>query len=520
MREYTAWIGDSDRQPQRWIYCVDAQQVIDGDVVALRAKTTGDSLPADQLPEGNERLIGRVGLSSLAEVEDAARAAAGAYQEWSRRSARCRCELMSAVREVLDAKRDEYFDILVSEGHPAGLVQIEIEALLASFSEPSIHEMWRRLEDQRQTGEHSIVYLRRPDGVVGVNPPANAAATNSLFGVGALVSGNAVVVRVPTSVPLGTAWVWHEVVRPALHAVDAPPGIANVICHSAAPVLDSWRNSDHIDTLAYFGSSSCGTQLGAQWYARGKKAVLELAGNDGMLIWRDCDIDRATDALTECFHGSAQICLVPKYAIVHPAIADVVLEKLVARASALIPRPLSDRDAVLSPVLNQQGFFELLSEALDGGMTALCGGYRLDGTGQRTTAGLFVAPTILRVNGFDRAANTRAVTEETFFPLLPVIVPDVSDSDDDLLAASIAFMNHNAFGLRNSIHASDESVIRYALSALTNGGIVKVNDSHITTAPGAPSWGGTGYSGGPYGEANIPALSTTHLQAVIRRRTA
>ena len=51
-------------------------------------------------------------------------------------------------------------------------------------------------------------------------------------------------------------------------------------------------------------------------------------------------------------------------------------------------------------------------------------------------------------------------------------------------------------------------------SRLRGGGILKVNDSHVRFAPHLPTHGGTGLTGGPFGEANYPVLRTTHLQAV------
>lgn len=518
MRTYTTWIGGAEREPTRWIYGVAAQALIDGDFDAIAAKTSGDILPVDQLPDGAEHLLtGRVGVCRLDDVKEASRAAREASAEWSRWSVADRCKLFDIVATLLAERRDEYAEVLVAEGHPGGLVQIEIDGLMASLTPEAKEETLRFLEDHRDIGDRKVAYLRRPDGVVGLNPPANAAATNSLYGLGAIIAGNTVVVRAPTTVPLGTAWLWHEIVRPALQALGAPAGVANLICYSAAEVLEHWRETPDIDTLVYFGSSARGLQFGAQWHQSGKKAVLELAGNDGVLVWRDADLDAAVDALLECFYGSAQICLVPKYAIVHPAVAEQVLTTLVARATAIVPRELADPESVLAPVLDQNGFFHVLETAFDDGCEVLCGGRRLDGTGTYTASGAFIEPTVLRVNGLDCAAKSPAVTQETFFPILPIIVADANNSDEVLLAECLKFMNANNYGLRNSVHSSSDQVVDEVLRSLSNGGIIKINDSHVATTAGTPTWGGTGLTGGPYGETNIPALATTRMQTVIRQ---
>lgn len=519
MRSYTTWIGGTERDPVRWIYGVTAQSLIDGDLGALSAKAAGDTLPIDGLPDGAQHLTGRMGVCSFDDVEDASRAARRASTEWARWSAADRCKLFDIVASLLAERRDEYAAVLVAEGHPAGLVQIEIDGLMASLTPEAKDETLRLLEDHREIGDRRVAYLRRPDGVIGLNPPANAAATNSLYGLGAIIAGNTIVVRAPTTVPLGTGWLWHEIVRPALQTLGAPAGVANLICYSAAEVLDHWRETPNIDTLVYFGSSARGLRFGEQWHQSGKKAVLELAGNDGVLVWHDADLDAAVNALMECFYGSAQICLVPKYAIVHPAVAEQVLDRLVARASAIVPHDLADPDAVLAPVLDQNGFFDVLENAIDNGCEILCGGRRLDGAGTYTSSGAFIEPTVLRVNGFDRAVKTSAVTQETFFPLLPVVVADLHTTEDALLAECLDFMNANEYGLRNSVHCAAGQVVDEVLRSLHNGGIVKINDSHVATTTGAPTWGGTGLTGGPYGQTNIPALATTRLQTVIRQRS-
>jgi acyl-CoA reductase-like NAD-dependent aldehyde dehydrogenase len=101
------------------------------------------------------------------------------------------------------------------------------------------------------------------------------------------------------------------------------------------------------------------------------------------------------------------------------------------------------------------------------------------------------------------------VREETFFPLLPVVVPDDSD---DLLDRTIRFLNANPYGLRNSLWAADDAVIERFVNEVDGAGLLKVNESHIGFAPALATHGGTGRTGGPYGELHYPILRTTHLQ--------
>ncbi|MDQ3789186.1 MAG: aldehyde dehydrogenase, partial [Actinomycetota bacterium] len=70
------------------------------------------------------------------------------------------------------------------------------------------------------------------------------------------------------------------------------------------------------------------------------------------------------------------------------------------------------------------------------------------------------------------------------------------------------------YGLRNSLWARDERVVERFVAHTGNGGVLKVNDSHIGFLPWLPTHGGTGLTGGAFGEANYPVLRSAHLQGV------
>jgi acyl-CoA reductase-like NAD-dependent aldehyde dehydrogenase len=77
-------------------------------------------------------------------------------------------------------------------------------------------------------------------------------------------------------------------------------------------------------------------------------------------------------------------------------------------------------------------------------------------------------------------------------------------------------VNSNPYGLRNSLWASDDRVLDTFVARVRNGGVLKINDSHIGFLPYLPTHGGTGLTGGAFGEANYPMLRTSHLQGVSR----
>jgi acyl-CoA reductase-like NAD-dependent aldehyde dehydrogenase len=126
---------------------------------------------------------------------------------------------------------------------------------------------------------------------------------------------------------------------------------------------------------------------------------------------------------------------------------------------------------------------------------------------------VFLEPTVLRVDGMSGARNLSVVRDETFYPMLPVVVPEHAP-DEVLLDQVIEFINGNEYGLRNSLWSLSMEVIDRFIGGVRNGGLLKINDSHIGFLPILPTHGGTGRSGGAFGEANYPILKTSHLQGV------
>jgi acyl-CoA reductase-like NAD-dependent aldehyde dehydrogenase len=209
--------------------------------------------------------------------------------------------------------------------------------------------------------------------------------------------------------------------------------------------------------------------------------------------------------------------MVPKQAVVHPAVADELIERLLARVRDIRPGYPEESDVLLSPVLKADRFIEFLAEAEAAGAERLSGGRQIDIEGNPTEAGFFFEPTVVRVDGLERASELRCVREETFFPLLPIVVPE-EESDDAVLEAMIDFVEADEYGLRTSLWVKDEDVREAFLAGVTRCGTIRVNESHMGFSPPMATHGGTGRSGGPFGGLNYPALTCSHLQGVSMAR--
>lgn len=511
---YSAYIGGEDFTGSGWVYTVSSQSLLEDVFTSVKLKRALEKDPdPNSIAAQHPYVVGRCAIIADDDVDLATEAAAGALDTWAAVPLADRMRLGERFREQLVAHQDTLLDILVAEAHPRKLARWELTCLLQVFSKASCSYYAQQMYAEFHQGPRRLIVRRQPDGVVCVFPPQNAPAPSAALAVLALMAGNTLVVRAPRSIALSTYYIMRELVAPLLEELGAPPGTLNVICGRPRPMLDHWLAHPLVDDILFFGGSEEGLRFERDCVARGKKPILELAGNDGLLVWKDADLVLAAEAITEAFYGSGQICMVPNYVLVHPDIAEDLLAEVRRQTAEIRPGFPQDDDVVLSPVRRSERFFKLLDQATGLGGEIITGGRRVEVDGTPSTSGVFLEPTVVRVDGLDEAREYDIVREETFFPLLPIVVLHEAP-DEELLDQAIRFLNANRYGLRNSLWARSPEVIDRVVARLRNGGLLKVNDSHIGFLPYLPTHGGTGLTGGAFGEANYPIIKTSHLQGV------
>jgi len=511
---YPCYVGGKDIEGIGWVYTVSSKSLLEDVFTSVSLKRALEQDPDPGSPAAQHPyVVGRCAVIGMPDVLAATDAAADAVDAWSAVPLADRLNLGRRFGEELIRHQETILDIMVAEAHPVTLARWELSCLIQAYSEESIAWYEQQMYSRRTYGDRTLIVRRQADGVVALNPPQNAPVPNSGLAVLALMAGNAVVVRAPRSIALSTLYILRELAVPLLEEMGAPPGTLNIVCGTPQKIIDHWLDDPRINDILYFGSSEAGLRFEQQCVERGKKPILELAGNDSLVVWKDADIPAAVEAVTEAFYGSGQICMVPNCVVVHPEVADELIARLKSSAEAIKPGYPDSPEVLLSPVRRSERFFSLLAQALEQGGELVCGGNRVELDGSPSQAGQFLEPTVVRVDGLAESQDYRMVREETFFPLLPVVVPAAAP-DDVLLDDMIRFVNANKYGLRNSLWARSDDVVDTFVARVRNSGLLKINDSHIGFLPVVPTHGGTGMTGGAFGEGNYPMLKTSHVQGV------
>nr|WP_281361230.1 aldehyde dehydrogenase family protein [Actinopolyspora biskrensis] len=458
-------------------------------------------------------MLGKCAVVGYEDMRAAARSAATAAPSWVRRDRETCFLLGPTFRARLIHARQRLRRLLISEGCPGRIADWQLNTLTRLFDAEScsFYRELGRTEIALESGHGFLQY--QPDGVVCVDPPANAPCFSTTMAVlYSLMAGNGVVVRIPRSAPLSTTLLLREIVVPALRELGGPDELVNFCCASPGEALRAWLDEPCVNDIFYQGGSEKGLRLQAECLKRGKKALLELSGNDTVLVWHDADVERVADTLCEAFWASGQLCIAPNKAVVHPRALPSLTRALIPRMRRMRPGYPEDEETVLTPVPAEHSRTDR-AEAPEEDGEVLVGGERLDVTGAPDPHGTFLEPTITRVNGLDRASCLSTVREETFRPLLVLAIPHDND-EAEMLEEMIGFVNDNSYGLRNSVWTRSRSVAERFVRGVHNGALIKVNRSHINFTPFLPTHGGTGLSCGVYGEAHYLVLKTCHLQAV------
>ena len=285
--------------------------------------------------------------------------------------------------------------------------------------------------DLTPNGKQRRVYTQRDplQGVISAitpfNHPMNQVAHKV---VPSIATNNRMVLKPSEKVPF-SALAFCDV----LYEAGLPPPMLSIVTGDPRDIADELITNANVDLITFTGGVAIGKSIASK--AGYRRMVLELGGNDPIIVMEDADLDEAaTLAVSGSYKNSGQRCTAIKRMLVQQSVADRFVELLVVKTRAIRCGDPMDPAIDMGTVIDETAALyceEAVNDAIAQGAKLLAGHQR---------RGAFYPPTVVDHVPFD----CRLVREETFGPVSPVI--RFTDIDD-----AIRISNSTAYGLSSAV---------------------------------------------------------------------
>ena len=386
-------------------------------------------------PSDLSDLIGRYGQADAAQLDEALDAARRAQVAWWAAGIQKRHDVLMAIGTELMARAEEIGRMLSrEEGKPLAEGRGEVYRagqFFTYFAAEALRNQGDLAESVRPGIEIDV--RREPVGVVAIVSPWNFPVATPAWKIApALAFGNAVVWKPANLTPASAVALTDIIVRQ-----DIPAGLFNLVTGPGRAVGQRLVESRAVDAISFTGSVPVGRQIAASAVANMTKVQMEMGSKNPMLVMDDADLDLAV--AHAAFGGTGQKCTAASRLIVHEAVHDAFVERLVAAARALKVGHALEDGTQIGPVVSEDQLAQNLDYIALGkaeGAELLCGGDRLE----RPTKGFYMAPAVFAGTRNDMRVNR----EEMFAPVTCVIRAGSYDE-------ALAIANDSDFGLTAGI---------------------------------------------------------------------
>jgi aldehyde dehydrogenase (NAD+) len=417
----------------------------------------------------NGEFIGSVFQASVSDYEVIVATADKAFQEWRHVPAPKRGEI---VRQI-GLKLREYKDPLgrlvsyeMGKSLQEGWGEVQEMIDICDFAVGLSRQLYGfTMHSERP--HHRMYDQYHPLGIVvtvsAFNFPVAVWAWNAML---AAVCGDVNIWKPSSKVPL-TAIATQKIVAQVLKENDLPEGIFSLIVGKGSTIGEQLLNDKRIPLISITGSTAVGKHASQVIAGRFGRAILELGGNNAIILTPDADLKMAIPAVVFGAVGTAgQRCTSTRRLIIHDSIYDKVKDSLVkAYTSLKIGDPLDVKNHV-GPLIDKSAvklFQMALEHAKAEGGAVLFGGEVMEGADY--ASGCYVRPAIVEAEN-----HYKIVQEETFAPILYLIKYSGEVNN------AISLNNNVVQGLSSSIFSNNMREVEEFLSAWgSDCGIANVN---------------------------------------------
>ena len=437
---------------------------------------TGQAI--DIINPATEQPFARVSTITEQHLREALDHAEHSLPGWRALTAKDRGAYLHRIADEVSRRADEIAHIITLEnGKPLAQSKGEVamtEDHLRWFAEEG-RRAYGRLVPQQVTGKRNFV-VKTPIGVVGAIAPWNFPLVLAVRKVApAWAAGCPVILKPASQTPLSSV-VFAECVE----AAGVPAGVFQLVIGNAPMIAREFLTNPICRKISFTGSTLVGQELIRGAADTVKPLSLELGGLAPLLVFEDCDLDRAVqETLIAKFRNTGQSCIAANRVYVQRNIRDAFLDRFVDGVKKLKTASGLEPGADVGPLISQRALDGALSQienAVQHGGKLLCGGKRVAGM-----PGYFLEPTVI-----DGAAEQMlCMREETFAPIAPVGTFDTEEE-------AIRLANASPYGL--SAYAMTRDVGRiFRLAEQIEAGTLGINDGAPTISQ-AP-FGGVKQSG-------------------------
>ena len=455
-------------------------------------RIAGEKVSRDRVIEVRHPFSGQlIGTVPKATVDDVRRALRIARDYRATLTRHARYKILMNAGAVIAAKRDELARLITLE---SGLCLKDSQYEVGRASDVLLFAANQALVDDSEVfscdltahGKSRKVYtLKEPLlGAITAITPFNHPLNQVIHKVApAVATNNRVVLKPSEKTPL-TAFALADV----LYAAGLPPEMLSVLTGDPAEIADELLTSADVDLVTFTGGVPIGKYIAAK--AVYKRQVLELGGNDPIIVLEDADIEEAaTLAASGSYKNSGQRCTAVKRMLVQESVADRFVELLVEKTRLVKYGDPFDPAMDMGTVIDEPSaarFEAVVNEAVAGGARLLAGNVR---------RGALYSPTVL-----DRVTpDMTVVRHETFGPVSPVIRFKTVDE-------AIRISNGTAYGLSSSLCTNRLDLITKFVQELNVGSV------NVREVPGyrleMTPFGGIKDSGLGYKEGVLEAMKS------------
>jgi aldehyde dehydrogenase (NAD+) len=425
----------------------------------------GEALEARSPIDGST--LAEFQAGSIEQVEQAIQSAARAFPAWRDTPAPQRGEL---VRQIGNAFREHQTELAALVAAEVGKIRAEARGEvqevidICDFAVGLSRQLYGKTIASERPG-HRLAEYWHPLGPVGVitafNFPVAVWAWNAMIG---LVCGDPIVWKPSEKAPLSAIACQALVQRVIAQSAGTPAGISNLVI-GRADVGQALSSSPLVPLVSATGSVPMGRKVAQTVGARLGRTLLELGGNNGMIVTPSADLELAVRSIVFAAAGTCgQRCTTLRRLIVHESIVDELRDRILTvfeRLTVGDPR----RDGVLvGPLIDKQAFDAMeaaLATARKQGGTVLGGG-RV--TKYVPAGGYYVRPALVEI-----PPEAAIIEQETFAPILYLM-------RYKNFYEAIQIHNSVPQGLSSAILTSDvREAEQFCSAAGSDCGIVNVN---------------------------------------------